>query len=380
MKKTIFKKLLKDITIFFLISTISLSIIIWIIQAVNFLDLISEDGHSLKVYFLYTIFLLPKIISKILPFIFMISLFYTIIKYETNNELVIYWLAGVSKLNFTNIIIIISFYFYILQIILTVVIVPVTLDKGRSFFRSSNVDLFSTIIKEKKFNDTIKNLTIFVERKKNNKLKNILIKERSNENSSQITIAKEGEILDVEENKIILLKDGKIINNDNNNQSIINFSEFNLDLAKYSTNTITNPKTQEMHSIKLLICLNKIIHINKLKDVNRNEKIFPGCSLEISDSIVEEFIKRFFMPIFILTIGVSSVLIIFFNKDSKNFRAINISIFIMGIILIFLSEVGLSHAALSLFNAAVYVITPIILFCLMYSFFLFTNIKFRKIT
>ena len=147
MKKLIFRKLVKDVSYFFLISITSLSIIIWIIQAVNFLDLISEDGHSLKVYFLYTLFLLPKIISKILPFIFMISLFYIIIKYETNNELIIYWLAGISKLNFTNIIVIISFYFLLLQLILTIFIVPTTLDKGRSFFRSSNVDLFSTIIR-----------------------------------------------------------------------------------------------------------------------------------------------------------------------------------------------------------------------------------------
>ena len=40
-----------------------------------------------------------------------------------------------------------------------------TLDKGRSFFRSSNVDLFTSIIKERKFIDTVENLTIFVEKK-----------------------------------------------------------------------------------------------------------------------------------------------------------------------------------------------------------------------
>ena len=66
MKKLIFKKLAKDVGLFFVISAISISIIIWIIQAVNYLDLVSEDGHSLRVYFLYTIYSLPKIISKIL--------------------------------------------------------------------------------------------------------------------------------------------------------------------------------------------------------------------------------------------------------------------------------------------------------------------------
>ena len=81
MKKLIFKKFTKDISLFFFILIISVAVIVWIIQAVNYLDLISEDGHSLRVYFSYTLFSLPKIISKILPFIFMISLFYVIINY-----------------------------------------------------------------------------------------------------------------------------------------------------------------------------------------------------------------------------------------------------------------------------------------------------------
>ena len=148
MKKLIFKKIIIDTGTFFFISIISVATIVWIIQAVNYLDLISEDGHSLKVYFLYTLFSLPKIISKILPFIFMISIFYILIKYEVNNELIIYWINGITKINFINVLFKISFLYFFLQIILTTLIVPYSLDKGRSFFITSNVDLFTSIIKE----------------------------------------------------------------------------------------------------------------------------------------------------------------------------------------------------------------------------------------
>jgi len=55
MKKIIYNQLLKDITKFFLLSSLSLSLIIWVIQAVNFLDYISEDGHGLLTYFYITI-------------------------------------------------------------------------------------------------------------------------------------------------------------------------------------------------------------------------------------------------------------------------------------------------------------------------------------
>ena len=64
MKKLIFRKITKDISLFFLILIISLAVIVWIIQAVNYLDLISEDGHSLRVYLLLHSFFFTKIHRK----------------------------------------------------------------------------------------------------------------------------------------------------------------------------------------------------------------------------------------------------------------------------------------------------------------------------
>ena len=55
MNKLIFRKFSLDILNFFLIASFSITFIVWIIQAVNLLDLVSDDGHSLKVYFYYTI-------------------------------------------------------------------------------------------------------------------------------------------------------------------------------------------------------------------------------------------------------------------------------------------------------------------------------------
>ena len=51
MEKIIFRKFLYDIIGFFLIVSLSLSLITWIIQSVNYLDFISKDGHGFKVYF-----------------------------------------------------------------------------------------------------------------------------------------------------------------------------------------------------------------------------------------------------------------------------------------------------------------------------------------
>ena len=372
MKKLIFKKITNDISLFFLITILSISIIVWIIQAVNFLDIISEDGHGLKVYFLFTLFSLPKIISKILPFIFMISVFYIIIKYELENELIIYWINGISKLNFINNLIKISFLYFLLQLLLTTIIVPYTLDKGRSFFRSSDVDLFSSIVKQKKFIDGIEDLTIFVEKRESNLLKNIIIKEKIDENESQIIVAQSGEILSGEDiSRKIVLNNGKIINTKNKNQNIINFSKFNLDLSKFNPQTVTHPKIQEMSSLNLIRCIIRIEKFENAKNIDQ-KNFFDGCNTEISIPILEEFLKRFFSPIFIILIGLSSSLVVLSSKHEKFYKLKNILIFCLGIILIMISEISLRYSGLSISNMLTYFFIPVLLFTLIYIYIYFT--------
>ena len=50
MKKILFRKILLDSIVFFFISLLSASIIIWVFQAVNFLDIMVEDGRDYLVY------------------------------------------------------------------------------------------------------------------------------------------------------------------------------------------------------------------------------------------------------------------------------------------------------------------------------------------
>ena len=108
MKKLIFQKLFRDILMLFIVLSLSLTVIVWVMQAVNFLDFVSEDGHGFKVYFSYTLLNFPKIFSRLLIITFFISIIYTIIRYEENNELILFWMLGVSKIQFIKNVIITS--------------------------------------------------------------------------------------------------------------------------------------------------------------------------------------------------------------------------------------------------------------------------------
>ena len=124
MKKTLIIKFIKDTFKLFVMISLTLGLIVWVIQAVNFLDFVTEDGHGFKVYFLYSVFNFPKIIHRILPFVFFISLFYQIIKYEKNNELLILWTNGIKKIQFINVVILYSLLILVFQIFLGSYISP----------------------------------------------------------------------------------------------------------------------------------------------------------------------------------------------------------------------------------------------------------------
>ena len=74
MKKILFRKLLFDYLTFLFLALTSASIVIWVFQAVNYLDIMIEDGRDYLVYLNYSLLNFPKILSKLLPFVVFFSL------------------------------------------------------------------------------------------------------------------------------------------------------------------------------------------------------------------------------------------------------------------------------------------------------------------
>src|SRR5210317_378613 len=258
MKKIIFRKLLLDCLTFFFLALFGISTIIWVFQAVNFLDIMIEDGRNYNVYFNYTLLNFPKIISRILPFALFFSFSYTFIKYENNNELIIFWNHGVSKLSIVNFFFWVSILIMLIQILLLSIIVPKSQELARSKLRSSDVDYFEGLIKPKKFNDTIKGLTIFAEEKNdNNEFKNIYIKKNINK-GFQITFAKKGVFESKGNKRVLVLYDGQTLTQNGENITNFNFSRSDFGLTNMDSHFNAHKKIQEQSTESLIKCIQNI--------------------------------------------------------------------------------------------------------------------------
>ena len=150
MNKLIFRKFYLDILSFFLLSSLAITAIVWVIQGVNLLDIVTEQGHSFRVYFIYTLLNLPKIFSKLIIFAYFLSLFVIINRYENNNEILVFWINGINKITFINFIFKISLFFLLVQLIFNVLIVPYTQNLSQKFLKNSSIDFFPKLIQEKK--------------------------------------------------------------------------------------------------------------------------------------------------------------------------------------------------------------------------------------
>ena len=379
MKKMIFKKILLDLVSFFLLITLTFSLIIWVLQAINYLDFVTEDGHGFLIYIKYTLLTFPKIISKIFSLTLFFAFCYIIIKYENNNELIIFWNVGIDKLRFINIFINFSFLLVMLHLLLSVFIVPSFQDKGRSHIRKSDIDLFENILKPKKFIDVVNNLTIYYE-KKNDKgeLINFFIRDNNMENGYKITFAKVAKIILRNQKKVLVLYNGSTLNNLNGSVSQFEFSKSDFIIDKSNSKTIGDTKTQENSTLELLSCIMKL-NKGTVKNTNDMQSYgFNNCRIKNIRNIYQELYSRIFLPFYNVLLVMISLLLILKSKNDLTFNKYKYNIFFSGFLFIIFIEASIKLIGKNIFGNSIIFLFPFI-FSLLFYLYLSKKLIIKKI-
>ena len=373
MKKILFRKLLSDCLVFFLITLLSISIIIWVFQAVNFLDIIVEGGRDYFVYLNFSLLNFPKIMSKLIPFVLFFSFLYVIAKYELKNELIIFWNFGINKIELINFFIKFSFLIMLVQIILTALVVPKTQDTARSFLRTSSINYLEGFVKPRVFNDAVKGLTIYSNSKdKNGNLAEIYLKKGTG-NTFQVTYAKKGKFKQVGRSQFLELNSGETISVIEDKITSFKFSKTDFNLSNFEDNTTTYKKTQEVATIDLAKCYNNLLGLKFFK-IDQNLKV-ENCRLDNIDNIIKELYKRIIIPLYIPVLMLISLLLIFKSKENSNYPRYRIIIFLIGLSTIIISEMTIRLINENIYNNIKFFIIP---FILVISLYLMYFLKFKS--
>ena len=372
MKKILFRKLLIDYLSFFLIALLGSSIVVWVFQAVNYLDIMIEDGRDYTIYINYSLLNFPKILSKLFPFVLFFSIFHITSKFENNNELIILWNFGVTKIELINFIFRFSLILMIVQITLSSLIIPKSQDMARSFLRTSTVNFFGNFIKPQRFNDTIKNVTIYSEKKDNEgNLYNLYLKKQLDQNNFQLTYAKKGIFKEFNKMPILVLYDGATITGKNDNITNFSFSKSNFPINNFKSNATTYKKTQELSSFQLFQCLTFLQNKKKTE-----ENKIENCSKKNLHNIYKELYKRFLIPFYIPLLVLIPFLITLSSKENSNYSKLKTTTFMIGIVFIVLSETTIKLISATYLKNIIISLMPFLFLIFLYVIFIKkTNFK-----
>ena len=368
LQNKIYQNYLIDIFKTFLTILLGFTLIAWTVRAVNFLDLIVENGYPVLTYFQYSFLNIFGILTKFIPLSFLIALILFIIKQIQENELIILWTSGVKKIELVKLFFLFSVMISIFYLVFSSLITPLALNKSRQLLGKESLTSFLPTVKAQQFSDSFNGVTFIVDKKYNNELKNIFLQDNarvlknisSNKKKALTTIIASNGLIN--ENKMIMFN-GQIISSDKNNQGndIIKFDQLSVDLNNFKNRTIKQPKVQETSTITLLTCLEGSIFYKFSCEKNFKTEILPILN------------RRITLPLYFPIIALfASFLLI---KSKKKFFFSKVSVFLYCFLILLYAELIIRYTGINNLISKLFILSPVVLSILVYIFlkFKFSN-------
>ena len=368
LQNKIYQNYLIDIFKTFLTILLGFTLIAWTVRAVNFLDLIVENGYPVLTYFQYSFLNIFGILTKFIPLSFLIALILFIIKQIQENELIILWTSGVKKIELVKLFFLFSIMISIFYLVFSSLITPLALNKSRQLLGKESLTSFLPTVKAQQFSDSFNGVTFIVDKKYNNELKNIFLQDNarvlknisSNKKKALTTIIASNGLIN--ENKMIMFN-GQIISSDKNNQGndIIKFDQLSVDLNNFKNRTIKQPKVQETSTITLLTCLEGSIFYKFSCEKNFKTEILPILN------------RRITLPLYFPIIALfASFLLI---KSKKRFFFSKVSVFLYCFLILLYAELMIRYTGINNLISKLFILSPVVLSILVYIFlkFKFSN-------
>ena len=178
LQNKIYQNFIVEIIRTLLIILLVLSLVALTVRAVNFLDLIVENGYNVSTYFKYSFLNIFGLAPKFIPLSFLIALLIFILRHKNDSEFVILWTSGVKKIQLVNIIFLTSLIVSVFYLIFSTYVTPLALNKSRQMLSNSDFNSFLPTIRTQQFSDSFKGFTFIVEKKQDNKLQNIFLHDK----------------------------------------------------------------------------------------------------------------------------------------------------------------------------------------------------------
>ncbi len=237
----------------FLAVLTALTGVIWIVQALLQLSLLTTKSQSILIFLYATGIAVPPLLMFIAPIALFIAAIYTLNKMNGDSELIVMNAAGLSPLKILKPLILIGILVSILVATITLYIMPASFRSARDLNALIRTSV-SSIMQEGRF-IYYAGLTFHCrEKNQDGTLLNVLVEDRRDSKVASTYLAARGIISDIDGLPYLVLEKGSLHRQELNQSdtSVVAFDRYAINLNIFAADTKNSFKARERSTLELL--------------------------------------------------------------------------------------------------------------------------------
>jgi lipopolysaccharide export system permease protein len=221
----------------FLITLVSLTVVIWFTQAMRDFDLITSERQTLFVFIGITGMIVPLLVMIIAPIALMLASAHVLARLGQDSEVIVMNAAGLSPWRLLAPFVAAALVVSLLCSVIAAYVSPRALRELRDWSTQVRADILTNIVQPGRFTSVSGNLTFHIaDRRPNGLLVGIFVDDRSNPDEHATYLAEEGQIVKKDNGSYLVLENGSIqrLETGQADPRIVTFDRYAFDLSKFT--------------------------------------------------------------------------------------------------------------------------------------------------
>ena len=221
----------------FLITLVSLTVVIWFTQAMRDFDLITSQRQTLLVFVGITGMIVPLLVMMIAPIALVMAAAHVLNKLSSDSEIIVMNAAGVSPWRLLRPFLAAAAVVSLLVAVIAAYVSPRSLRELRDWGAQVRADILTNIVQPGRFTTVGGNLTFHIaDRKQNGLLVGIFVDDRRDSSVHSTYLAEQGEIVKNDAASFLVLQGGSIqrLEGGQHDPRIVTFDRYPFDLSQFT--------------------------------------------------------------------------------------------------------------------------------------------------
>jgi len=227
----------REIAIPFVLFTVSLTALVWLSQSLRVLDVVVNQGQSAATFVTLALFLVPQLLSLILPVAMFCAVLFSLHRLQTDSELVVMWSAGFSRWSAARPVLLVALCCTAAVYAINLYFMPAGMRAFKDRVYEIRGDLVSAFLREGTFTTPAEGITAYVrETDPSGLITNIFVHDSRRPGKEETYLAEHGRIVRTPDGPRLVMWNGTIQRQTTKDRvALMDFDRYTFDISQFAS-------------------------------------------------------------------------------------------------------------------------------------------------